>query len=156
MKHLSSLSVLFLASCLSAPMLLADGISMTSDYHFTTGKRYVLDLSNAQIVSIEKQRKGNRRLFDASLDLSPSQILFLKSKTGKTVSELKVFEKGWNDCGCFAWSIASRFSPSKIEVSTDYLVETAELKLREEQQLRYEQSRKHWWQFWRKKYPSGD
>ena len=123
----------------------ADGIPMNKDNRFTTGDRYVLNLTADQIKNLESQRNGENRLYGVKLDLTECQVAFLKEKTNMKVTELSVFEGLWSDCGCCAWSIASRFKPDRVEVSTDHLMETADTK-----KMLKQMRPKKWWEFWRK------
>ena len=151
--HLSRAICLTIVSSLIAfSHVSADGIEMTRDYHFTSGTRISLSLSPAQIAQLEEQRKGVQRLYTARVSLTPDQTTLVHSKTGRTITELNVFELGWSDCSCCAWSIASRYAPDKIEVSSDHLTDTIILKARARGLELLKKRREHWWQLWRHRY----
>ena len=155
MQLRSSLVTLILSLlCVAA---FADGIQLTRDGHFTTGHRLSLRLTSSQRHQLEQQRKERGSLHDAKLSLLSYQTDYIYQLTSKTVTELNVFEGGYGDCSCCAHNVASRFSPSRVEITTSYLMDTqALIAMRQRMQLlaaesraRYEQRRKHWWQLWR-------
>ena len=136
--------------CLSTA--LGDGIEMTRDYHFSSGKRVTLRLSKEQITQLEAQRINKSRLYTADLNLTPEQTESIQSRTGMTVTKVKVFEQGWSDCSCFATNIASRFAHDRIEVSSSYLTDSIKLEARALAVKLMEKRRRHWWQFWKRSY----
>lgn len=111
----------------------ADGIRMTEDFHFVSKREgcYTMKLTVAQIAGLEGKREGDKKLY-AKMKLTNEQVALVKAKSGKKVTEVLVFEKGWNDCGCCAQNIASRFAPDQIEVSNSYLVDEDEMRRWEE------------------------
>ena len=153
-SRLLTLSLIIIV--LQSGRVFADGGPvLTKDFHFISGKRATLMLSANQIAELESQRKGKAVLGSAKLTLTEKQTQDVYAKTNRTVTELKVFEGVWTGCGCCAKSSASRYKPDRVEVSSDYLMDTAELKRWDDfakaTQLRQQRSRKHWWQFWREK-----
>jgi hypothetical protein len=56
------------------------------------------------------------------------------------------------DCGCCAWSVASRYAPDRLEVTLDHLTDTIVLKARVRSLELLKTRREHGWQFWRRRY----
>lgn len=149
-RRLAAIWLTAMGICVSNAV--ADGIEMTRDYHFTSGTRLTIRLSDAQISQLEAQRKGEARLYLAVVTLTPDQTQWIHSRTGRTVTELNVFEQAWSDCGCCAWSIASRFAPDRLEVTSEHLTDTVVLQARALGLELLKKRREHWWQFWRHRY----
>ena len=139
-------------SLISGTRILADGIPMTRDFHFTSGKRCTIQLIHGQIEQLESQRKNSDRLFAAKVDLTEDQSLVIQKMAGVTVTQLYAFENQYGDCSCCARNVASRFSKDKLEVSSHYLTDTTKLKIQSRAvELMTSRNRQHWWQFWRRK-----
>ena len=79
------------------------------------GKVTTLVLTPNQIKSIERDR---------SLELTQVQKEVLKKEAGLTATRFYVYEtrKGENDCTCFAWNRALRYSEDQVEIPHEYLV----------------------------------
>ncbi|MFC7339679.1 hypothetical protein ACFQY0_21015 [Haloferula chungangensis] len=126
---MKTLVPVLLAVIMTAVSALADGIEMTGGFRFVSGTRLQIRLTAQQIETLEHQRKGEERLYTATLNLNESQSKQVHEKTGKVVTSVKVFERAWSDCGCApcAANIASRFDPNMIEVTSDHLYDTAQV-----------------------------
>lgn len=148
MKNLPTLSCAIFAMLILAGHAQADGIRMTADHHFLSGTRCSIVLSAAQIAQLESQRTEDYPLHAAKVDLTADQTHTIQKRTGRTITELDVFEDGWNDCSCGAYNIASRYKPDRLEVTSDHLTDTAVLHLRARAAELYAAKRVHWWQFW--------
>jgi len=153
MKKATVLFILATVGLMTSPVF--GGVEMTADFHFKFGHRYAFKLTPDQVAQLESHRKGKERIYNVALGLTPEQTDYLLLRTGNTVTEFMVFEKGWHDCACHAWNIASRFCATQVEVTTDLLMDTAILKWQETAPIEASppsnNQRKHWWQFWREK-----
>lgn len=111
---------------------LGDGIRMTKDHRFASKREtcHTLMLTVEQIAELEGKRKGEKPIY-AKMKLTKEQAAFVKEKTGKEIVTVLVFEQGWQDCSCCAENIASRYKPDRVEITSRFLVNEAELRRRE-------------------------
>jgi len=129
MKYPICFTILVAFLCTSFSSAFADGIGMTDDFHFKGGTNYTLTLTKSQVASLEAVRVDGELPFPTKLKLTKKQVKRLKRSTGKKVFELNVFEGSYRCCSCCAQNIASRFTPKKLEVSGDCLVDVANLRV---------------------------